>query len=104
MTRRNSRKNFWFRSVAFIVVLSLIHFQIVQSLLPFASFQNYVYAGAIRAETLEGTNQKIPTVPVSDNTSQDQVPPELVAGKSVRSEEHTSELQSQFHLVCRLLL
>src|SRR6201990_3708190 len=24
--------------------------------------------------------------------------------KDVRSEEHTSELQSQFHLVCRLLL
>src|SRR5689334_23878156 len=26
------------------------------------------------------------------------------APASVRSEEHTSELQSQFHLVCRLLL
>src|SRR5689334_24561806 len=26
------------------------------------------------------------------------------AGAAVRSEEHTSELQSQFHLVCRLLL
>src|SRR5438309_5384968 len=26
------------------------------------------------------------------------------AAKYVRSEEHTSELQSQFHLVCRLLL
>src|SRR5438309_7727763 len=25
-------------------------------------------------------------------------------GRRVRSEEHTSELQSQFHLVCRLLL
>src|SRR5689334_23985971 len=25
-------------------------------------------------------------------------------GKTERSEEHTSELQSQFHLVCRLLL
>src|SRR5689334_24697330 len=25
-------------------------------------------------------------------------------GKFLRSEEHTSELQSQFHLVCRLLL
>src|SRR6267143_5685809 len=25
-------------------------------------------------------------------------------GGSARSEEHTSELQSQFHLVCRLLL
>src|SRR5689334_24683530 len=29
--------------------------------------------------------------------------PEFTA-KIVRSEEHTSELQSQFHLVCRLLL
>src|SRR5689334_24096040 len=29
--------------------------------------------------------------------------PELEAGL-LRSEEHTSELQSQFHLVCRLLL
>src|SRR6266481_4878611 len=27
-----------------------------------------------------------------------------VAGRPKRSEEHTSELQSQFHLVCRLLL
>src|SRR5689334_23902122 len=26
------------------------------------------------------------------------------AGHALRSEEHTSELQSQFHLVCRLLL
>src|SRR5689334_24599433 len=26
------------------------------------------------------------------------------SGKSGRSEEHTSELQSQFHIVCRLLL
>src|SRR5438309_9945225 len=29
---------------------------------------------------------------------------ETVRGVPVRSEEHTSELQSQFHLVCRLLL
>src|SRR5438309_9286793 len=27
-----------------------------------------------------------------------------VAASLIRSEEHTSELQSQFHLVCRLLL
>src|SRR6266481_7099959 len=26
------------------------------------------------------------------------------SGRALRSEEHTSELQSQFHLVCRLLL
>src|SRR5438309_3029537 len=28
----------------------------------------------------------------------------LLADAQTRSEEHTSELQSQFHLVCRLLL
>src|SRR5689334_23491632 len=28
----------------------------------------------------------------------------LIGGEVPRSEEHTSELQSQFHLVCRLLL
>src|SRR5438309_3527265 len=28
----------------------------------------------------------------------------LMQGMQYRSEEHTSELQSQFHLVCRLLL
>src|SRR5689334_8003956 len=28
----------------------------------------------------------------------------LVLAEELRSEEHTSELQSQFHLVCRLLL
>src|SRR5438309_2726972 len=31
-------------------------------------------------------------------------PPSAVAPACSRSEEHTSELQSQFHLVCRLLL
>src|SRR5438309_8623356 len=32
------------------------------------------------------------------------VPGEIPFGAATRSEEHTSELQSQFHLVCRLLL
>src|SRR5882762_10750354 len=31
-------------------------------------------------------------------------PPPLLGGKPVRSEEHTSELQSHLNLVCRLLL
>src|SRR5438309_4635103 len=31
-------------------------------------------------------------------------PRRAAAARSARSEEHTSELQSQFHLVCRLLL
>src|SRR6266568_5712983 len=32
------------------------------------------------------------------------VPPRRRCRRTRRSEEHTSELQSQFHLVCRLLL
>src|SRR5689334_24627570 len=31
-------------------------------------------------------------------------PAQIIPAEVVRSEEHTSELQSQFHLVCRLLL
>src|SRR5689334_23787848 len=31
-------------------------------------------------------------------------PPPPIPVRALRSEEHTSELQSQFHLVCRLLL
>src|SRR5438309_8399577 len=47
--------------------------------------------------------------PTSENSRDDQCqgPPmnatRILAGRR-RSEEHTSELQSQFHLVCRLLL
>src|SRR2546429_7015669 len=32
------------------------------------------------------------------------VPPQVSSASSGRSEEHTSELQSRLHLVCRLLL
>src|SRR5690348_17366203 len=34
----------------------------------------------------------------------DYIAPEQAQGQRVRSEEHTSELQSPVHLVCRLLL
>src|SRR5438309_9259591 len=37
-------------------------------------------------------------------TGQDTAPAAPTAATAPRSEEHTSELQSQFHLVCRLLL
>src|SRR5689334_24015853 len=40
----------------------------------------------------------------SSRTSSVDEPPRITSSGSQRSEEHTSELQSQFHLVCRLLL
>src|SRR2546422_1977450 len=58
-------------------------------------------------------NQK-PLVRVGDRVAQGQVladgpctstlRPRASSPRSVRSEEHTSELQSRLHLVCRLLL
>src|SRR5687768_17828723 len=50
---------------------------------------------------LEGTREKSGTDPVITlKRALDNVKPSL----EVRSEEHTSELQSRLHLVCRLLL
>src|SRR5438309_5218679 len=49
----------------------------------------------------------VPTVVLDGwtlNTSCDATPGVILNGVASRSEEHTSELQSQFHLVCRLLL
>src|SRR5689334_23598584 len=43
-------------------------------------------------------------LPVIFLTSKDEEIDELMGLNAGRSEEHTSELQSQFHLVCRLLL
>src|SRR5438309_5346406 len=48
------------------------------------------------------------TRPSASSTSTDSAPSGATAARmsprASRSEEHTSELQSQFHLVCRLLL
>src|SRR6266568_6545878 len=54
-----------------------------------------------------------PTIWISDQAerrnpslSASRIATRVTSGRSIpsRSEEHTSELQSQFHLVCRLLL
>src|SRR5689334_24814539 len=47
----------------------------------------------------------VPLVLDADALNHAAADPSLLAGSAAaRSEEHTSELQSQFHLVCRLLL
>src|SRR5438309_6846556 len=46
-----------------------------------------------------------PDTPPLDGPILGALPPQTKqAVRDIRSEEHTSELQSQFHLVCRLLL
>src|SRR5699024_12511646 len=40
----------------------------------------------------------------ADKNKNDELPIGVIAVDSIRSEEHTSELQSRFDLVCRLLL
>src|SRR5689334_24369710 len=55
---------------------------------------------------LAGCSKPQPTQPTAlpHYRSLDAIPSWSPDGRSIRSEEHTSELQSQFHLVCRLLL
>src|SRR5437870_9210708 len=68
--------------------------------------------GAFRAKTLQvhlAKDLREIGLNASQNSKLGRLPDLLSAGKievvdSVRSEEHTSELQSRGHLVCRLLL
>src|SRR2546429_4149844 len=46
----------------------------------------------------------LPTTAADDRPATDRAPGVLPRTYGVRSEEHTSELQSRLHLVCRLLL
>src|SRR5258705_9093290 len=61
------------------------------------------YNNPFSSEFESGTNSSTPPTP----TPSPQPPPpspELPSDSNARSEEHTSELQSLRHLVCRLLL
>src|SRR2546422_2655571 len=55
---------------------------------------------AIRAAVVAGLAE-VPPAPIHRDMKTDHV---FVSDDRVRSEEHTSELQSRLHLVCRLLL
>src|SRR5438309_12075954 len=46
----------------------------------------------------------LPISPRTAGPASPETPPIPPSYRALRSEEHTSELQSQFHLVCRLLL
>src|SRR6266513_3386918 len=63
------------------------------------------HAGARHIEVLGGGTISTPTFEVGADRIVAMLPTRHVtASGSVRSEEHTSELQSRFDLVCRLLL
>src|SRR2546422_8510686 len=56
----------------------------------------------------EGVDGREPRAPLGllglERLGQTEIEPEQTKWRSGRSEEHTSELQSRLHLVCRLLL
>src|SRR5689334_25277834 len=60
-------------------------------------------AGSIPARILSNVDLPEPFGPTRPAWSPSKSP-KVRPSKRLRSEEHTSELQSQFHLVCRLLL
>src|SRR5689334_24746139 len=68
--------------------------------LPISSGGRRQYGGSMHDETAAALQE---IVDLAENFP-GQFMPEFELGYRARSEEHTSELQSQFHLVCRLLL
>src|SRR5258708_31997719 len=72
----------------------------------------FPYTTLFRSQAEEGIRDDLVTgvqtcaLPISreEHTSELQSPDHLVCRLLLRSEEHTSELQSPDHLVCRLLL
>src|SRR5689334_20534951 len=74
------------------------HNHVAQTLL----FREMYRDGALETELITGNNPflrrpKLNPSPEIEKNFNDEI-------RKARSEEHTSELQSQFHLVCRLLL
>src|SRR5690348_17432231 len=62
-------------------------------------------SAACRKARITGTEARPPTVGCVEPAGADaEVPPLTCTTSCSRSEEHTSELQSPVHLVCRLLL
>src|SRR5437870_6701984 len=61
--------------------------------------ESFTVMGFVVAPRQRRTSSRTPSA-VAPNSR----PPALVFGQDARSEEHTSELQSRGHLVCRLLL
>src|SRR5438309_3712174 len=71
----------------------------------FRSICRSPFAAALLAADLAGVGVRVESAGFMGPNRR--CPPAAVtvaARRGVRSEEHTSELQSQFHLVCRLLL
>src|SRR5258708_27926420 len=60
----------------------------------------FPYTTLFRSAVPSATDRRCPSVPTTRKTE----PRSSSLRTSVRSEEHTSELQSPDHLVCRLLL
>src|SRR5689334_23952423 len=59
---------------------------------------------SMRITLVRCSSASTPPSSVSRRVSSDGAPTAAAPVVTLRSEEHTSELQSQFHLVCRLLL
>src|SRR5689334_24630897 len=66
----------------------------------------FPYTTLFRSQRIVRAKQRLRALDIAfEMPARGDLPPRLDAMLDVlRSEEHTSELQSQFHLVCRLLL
>src|SRR5205809_5304590 len=80
------------------------------TLFPYTTLFRSVTVGGLRVASLplrRGNRWRLPAarfVPIMSGKSSPDAKPRCGPAAGFRSEEHTSELQSRLHLVCRLLL
>src|SRR3989442_6546735 len=80
------------------------------TLFPYTTLFRSIHVAAVRSRANQGRSLECPAgerrPPAGDRFPRPgyPVPAEEIGPQQVRSEEHTSELQSRPHLVCRLLL
>src|SRR5689334_23623446 len=72
--------------------------------MPQTSRRPVIAGSLILAASLVSSGAAVAQSPDASSAAAPAAPTGLEGSIAIRSEEHTSELQSQFHLVCRLLL
>src|SRR5438309_10341088 len=90
--------------ILFCCLSSLYNFFFFFNVPPTTAIYTFPYTTLFRSELLDvagRAGQQVAGAGVLDDTHRER---QRVHDEVLRSEEHTSELQSQFHLVCRLLL
>src|SRR5712692_12060818 len=92
------------RRVVFAILSALVAVYIILAIVAFFAQRSMLFPAPRASQEPEMRGSSLHRIPARNGITVFALHVEAPASAVTRSEEHTSELQSQFHLVCRLLL